>query len=475
MKKLLCILLSVLLVLPFAACGNSNDTAETDTGNGTDGAVTETETEAFFPDIEKKDYGEEFQMIGFHHPSMWYWVEGLTNEPLNDAIYEMSTRISDYLGVEFYYESTSEAGVFNTVSASIASGDDAYQACFLHPYIGYNAFIGNGYALDCAQLDQLDFDQPYWNKNVIENLAINDCYYILLGDLNKYILNILYANKNRLEAAQRQMPYESVRNGTWTWDEFYALSKDLYVDASGDGQRNLDDIYGFAALWDWNAASALQAAGFYVATRNEYGEFKLSIEEEKLVDFYTKLLEWSQSESVYLWKFADELNGTNMLSLLENRSYFTLEQLGTQYLSADFDVGILPLPKYDADQDNYRHVNWGSNIIVPTSVKNTEMVGDVLELRAYFSRELIQTAYYDTVLQYKVSNSADDREMVMLIWNTVVYDPGIAFCDGNMNLNNLVYLVSNGVQNKTMKIASYLKANSGPAQRGLDKIVYTTN
>ena len=111
-------------------------------------------------------------------------------------------------------------------------------------------------------------------------------------------------------------------------------------------------------------------------------------------------------ESVYLWSFGDRNNESVILDFLNGRSAFTLAALGTDFLEATFDVGVLPLPKYSEAQENYRHVNWGNNIVVPSSIRNTEMVGDVLELMAYYTSTIVHNAYYDTVLQYKVSNSS---------------------------------------------------------------------
>ena len=214
----------------------------------------------------------------------------------------------------------------------------------------------------------------------------------------------------------------------------------------------------------------MQAAGFYVAERNEEDQFTISFDEEKLIDFYDGLFAWAKDESTYIWDFAHAMSNTGTINFLDGRSYFTLEGLGTQYLSADFDVGILPLPKYDTAQDNYRHVNWGNNIVVPSSISNKDMVGDVLELQAFYARTLVQKAYYDTVLQYKVSNAPEDREMIELVYNTVGYDPGIAFLDGNLSLGNLVYMTCFGIHQNTKKIASYLKSNTKSAQKTLDNL-----
>ena len=472
MKKLLCLLLALLMVLPCTACANSGDDTETSAGTSD---VTEAETKEFFPDVQRTNYNETFQMIAMQRPvGEWYYAEELTNEVLNDAIYDMNQRVNDYLGVTIQYENLTNivtgGEVFTTVSPTIQAGDDAYQVCILHPYYSYNSFIGQNYAYDFYDLTSLDFDQAYWNKKVIDQLAINDHAYIALGDFCSYTLNILYVNKNLMKNAGRAMPYDKVRNGTWTEDEFVSITKELYIDKDGDGKRNNADIYGFAGMWDANGSAMLQASDIYVATRNEDGMFELSLDSTRLTDFYDKLFTWSKDESTYIWDYGNKFNTEKIAAFLDGHGYFTLEELGTQNLSADFDVGILPLPKYDVNQENYSHVNWGNNIVVPTTIKNPTMVGDVLEMMAYYSKTVVQQAYYDTVLQYKVSNAPDDREMVELIYDTVVYDPGIAFCDGNMGLWNLVYIACFGLtQNKT-KIASYLKSNSKTAQKWLNDL-----
>ena len=80
---------------------------------------------------------------------------------------------------------------------------------------------------------------------------------------------------------------------------------------------------------------------------------------------------------------------------------------------------------------------------------------------------MVQQKYYDEVLKLRVSDAPDDRDMVELIYNTIVYDPGIAFCDGNTALWNLVYLPCFAVHNNSQSIASYYKGNSRSAERWL--------
>lgn len=471
LKRVLTALLAGLLLLSASACAKSEDDPKETKGDSSTEASTE-----FFPSVEKQDYKKTFQMIGFGQPGDWYYAEERTNSVLNDAIYEMNVNIEDYLGVDMAYEQitsvTTGGEVFDKVRPHMMSGDDVYQLCILHPYYSYNSFIGGNFAYDFYQFENngyTDFSQNYWNRTVIDQLAINDHAYIALGSLCSYTLNVLYANKSLLDRAGRAMPYDLVRNGKWTLDEFTALTKDLYVDNNGDGSRNNADIYGFAGMWDANGSAFLQAADIFVARRNENDQFELCMNEgTRLVEYYDKLYEWSRDESTYIWSYGNKNNTSVTVPFLDNRSYFTLHALGTDFLEAEFDVGVLPLPKYDTMQKNYQHVNWGNNIVVPGTIKEEAMVGQVLELMAFYSGTLVHNAYYDTVLQFRVSNSPDDREMVQLIYNTVVYDPGIAFCDGNGQLWNLVYTTCFGLINNNKNIASYYKANSRAAQKWLD-------
>ena len=206
MKRWLAALLALLMILPLAACGeNAEEPASGE--NRTTAADSEAET-GFFPDVEKTDYqGEVFRMVGFNEPGTWYYAESMSGQEgslhiLNNTIYEMNTLVEEYLGVEIEYkfiDSVVTGGeIFDEVQPTIMSGDDTYQLCILHPYYSYTNFITQNYALDFHELPDLDMDQPYWNRNVMDQLSINGHAYIGLGDLCSYSINMIYCNKDLL-------------------------------------------------------------------------------------------------------------------------------------------------------------------------------------------------------------------------------------------------------------------------------------
>ena len=146
--------------------------------------------------------------------------------------------------------------------------------------------------------------------------------------------------------------------------------------------------------------------------------------------------------------------------------------LGSYLLDADFKIGILPMPKYDVAQENYSHVNWGHELMVPTTVKNREMVGQVLELMSYYSGTMVHEKYYDEVLQLRLSEAPDDREMVENIYNSIVYDPGMVYAEGaNGALYKLSYAFYFSVQEGRPNITSYYQSYAKSAQNQLDMLV----
>ncbi len=471
LKKPLALILAALMLLPATACATETDPQDTESVTT---AADETSDE-LFPNVDKQDYGgETFQMIGWTAPGYWYFAEEYQNGTknatiLNNTIYEMNTLVEDHLGVELAYETVTVVNgheIYDKVFPTIMGGLDSYQLCTLHAYYDYNNFISSNSALNLYELEDVNFDKPYWNREVIEMLTLNDHAYIGLGDLCSYSLYMVYCNKDKLADANLKVPYDDVRNGTWTLDKFTSMTTGLYVD-NGNGIRDELDIYGFAGQWDGEGNAFLQAADIYVAQKNADGDFELALYSDRFVEMYNKLYAWSQDESVLCWNFH---NPPYKVDFKKDQSYFTVSGLGTQYLDAEFQVGILPLPKYEVSQENYRHVNWGNNIIVPSSVSHKEMVGQVLEMMCYYSSKLVLPKYYDEVLQLRVSEQPDDRDMVELIYDTIVYDPGIAYSDGNSGLWNLVYITCFGIREGHESIASYYKTNSKTAQKALKKL-----
>ena len=470
--RTLAAILAALMILPCVACAaNDGDTSKT--GDVTTIANAESDT-SFFPDVEKRDYnGATFCLSGTDGKGSWYLADEYKSgdeniNVLNNTIYEMNTLIEDHLNVELVSGST--AGV--PVETAIMSSDDIYQALVQHAYWEVAPYISRNFVMDMNELDALDFSQFYWNGDIIEELSINDHVYVAVGDICQSELHMIYTNKDLMSTANIKMPYDQVRNGEWTFDTMSAMTADLYID-DGDGQRNNKDIYGFAGGWaDWGAVLP-QASDTFVASKNSDGGFDLSLYNDRTVEFYEKVFNWTQDESVKIWFFGSP--DSEHVDFANNQAYLHGSTLGPQYLSVEFKLGILPMPKYEVSQENYSHVNWGDEILVPTTVKNRDMVGQVLELLSFYSGTMVREKYYDEVLQLRVSEAPDDRDMVELIYNTVVYDPGMVYAHAGGSetgsIYPLIYTFYFCVEEGKPNITSYYKAYDKPAQKQINNLV----
>lgn len=483
-SRILPLILAALILISCTACAQTPEsTDDITTSASPSSTVAEEETGLPFPDLEKHDYeGEELLIISINNAGTWMYGDpdtygkGSGNEQIiNDVLYEMNTLVEDYLGIEIKYEYvqhvTGGKVIFDKVNPTILSGDDVYQACILPAYRNVAAFVTGNCCLDFYELEDVDLDQPYWNRDVMKSLEIADHAYIAAGDICKYQAWPIYVNKDKLADTGRQVPYEQVRNGSWTMDAFVSLTTELYAD-NGNGQVDNQDTFGFAGLWDVGANCFTQAAGVQIVTRHDDGTFEMTMYNDRFVNLYDKLYNWYKDEGVWLWQYNDREKENIFVNFLDKTAYFTQDSLGTQYLEADFSVGILPLPKYDTTQKEYAHCNWGDNLCMPSTVKNTAMVGQALELMAYYSRTMVMPRYYDDVLHLRVSDAPDDREMVELVFNTMVFDPGIAYCDGDASLFNLVYLPSSCILKNMESISSYYTHNEKSAKRFLEKKIY---
>ncbi len=470
--RILAAILATLMILPCVACATEgSEGTESTQAAETNGIEVDTE---FFPDIEKQDYnGATFCMAGTNGSGSWYLADeykssGENINVLNNTIYEMNTLVEEYLNVEMV--SGNSVGI--PVDTAILSAEDVYQTLVQHAYFEVAPYIIRNFVTDMNELSDLDFNQPYWRGDIIEELSINDRFYVAVGDICQSEIHMIYTNKDLMSTANIQMPYDQVRNGEWTFDALSAMTADLYID-DGDGQRNNQDIYGFAGCWaDWGAVLP-QAAGIFVASKNADGGFDLTLYNDRTVEFYETIFNWTENEGVKIWFYG--ASQEEEVDFTSNRVYLHGGILSAKYLGVDFKLGILPMPKYEVSQENYSHVNWGDEILVPTTIRNRDMVGQVLELMSFYSGTMVREKYYDEVLQLRVSEAPDDRDMVELIYNTMVYDPGMVYAhvggSDTGSIYPLIYTFYSCIADRKPNITSYYKSYEKSAQKQIDNML----
>ncbi len=126
--------------------------------------------------------------------------------------------------------------------------------------------------------------------------------------------------------------------------------------------------------------------------------------------------------------------GLGVTAFKENRGMFfgeVVSHIATLNAEMKGDYGIVPVPKYDVEQEHYR--TWthesGSTFSITSSAPaaDKEVLGQIMTAFAILSHQHVKPAYYDTVLTSRNMRDADSAEMMDLIFANRVYDMAFYF------------------------------------------------
>ncbi len=465
-KRILALLLAGLLTLSTVACSTTDEPPDETKDTSTTETVGEEDT-GYKPNIGTKDYDCEFMMTGIIETGVPSVVEESEGEPLADAVFERGVNIRDHLGVDLVWEKqddwiTYHEGIIRTIQA----GDDAYQLVMTHVYQGIPAFLSSGGVMDFEELPTVNLDAPYWSRDFMSELTINDRYLIGYNDFCLSTTNCFVVNKSIVERYNLKTPYQDVLNMTWTLDKLMSFASVVFED-NGDGEWNELDTYGIAGTGWVDMASFVTASDLKIVEKDESDLYQVAYENnsEKTLAMLEKLCEMYNDEYAYFYppfktnlalEFAE---GRTMLHLMETSALPDLR-------GAEFRFGVLPLPMYDEAQGEYRSLSWNGVLFVPTTVRDKNMVGDVMELLAYYTGP-VKTAYYEDLLGSKLAEAPEDAEMLEIIWNSQAGDVGliVSNLDG---LGDLVCMIPNlCIEGGVNQYASYLKKHTKVANRSL--------
>ena len=345
---------------------------------------------------------------------------------LTKAMYDRTVAVEERFGIDFEFVNVVPWGnIAGMVRQSVNSGADDYQLVFTCA-AGQVNLVNEGLYLRIDELPYVDLEKPWWNKQYIESVSLNeDAQYILFGDITYNTMQrttCVFFNvqllENRLGMTPEDM-YELVYDGEWTIDKFTELVSQVYED-DGNTVNDINDIHGLVYLdyvpFNWMAFSS----GLKFTTRDEDGYPTIDVNNEKTVDLLDKLCKlFFDNPAVYAAsttnrnEFADAFGAGKSLFCV-NRFYMTDWK---QFRDMKDDYGILPMPKYGKEIDGYHStveelVQWGA---VPVTVTDPVMVSAVAEALAYESRMRTTPAYYETTLKLKQTRDEASMEMIDLI------------------------------------------------------------
>ena len=479
--------LALIFILFFFSCNNGNtDDNEKNDNNGNAGQsdkgeeiVSEATTD--IPDnLPGKDY-EEYNFTIYMREMLPhksdFAAENIIGELINDAVYNRNKKIEERFNITIeliYYE-----GVDWTASGAqkvIKAGEDIYDMLALHGGGGF-LFAQNDLTFDLfTNMPYINFDAPWWAADTIKNLSAFGKLYCIAGDISHMGLSstgcILF-NKNLFESLNIAYPYSDVTDGKWTLDNFFSIIRSSAADLNGDGEMKIgDDRYGLEIRHDWDyPISVLYCGGDRVITISDDGTPVLSAYNERTIDIFDRFFDMMNSGAAYAYDYNNTGNYPTDTAFRAGHALFftTYMQDVINHRDLEYEIGILPLPKYDESTPKYyTNVDAGQNVFaVPITAGDTERTSIIIEALCAEGYRTIIPAFYDVSLKTKYSRDDESSAMIDYIKDGRVYDYGYF----NSTLaGDLAYIGQRLINTKDPNFTSFYEKNEGKVQKNIDAL-----
>ena len=443
MKRLTAVLLLLsMLAGTFAGCSDNSANSDEPAADNTttpsaEEAAEEEETVLTdgLPDTDMKG----FELNILHHSQEWLaWANNVleaeeqTGEILNDSIYNRTDVLQERFGAKIVTETRSQVGA-DVISQLAMSGDTSYDLCMT-----YDLWITGmiQYLADMQTLPYISLDEAWWNPYASSIFVIGGKQYAASGNFSLSVLSRAggYAfNQNIVSELNLTSPYEYVKNNQWTIDNMYAMADAANLDINGDGQQTSDDQFGIESSVKEHFLRMMFGSEVALITQDETGfpVFNLP-SDEVAVTKMQHILDLSSNGGWYNTT-SDNVDGTDAMmagTFKNGRCLFVTSN--PHSLSSirdyDFNVGFVPVPKYDENQERYYAPSFGAELsILPKSydANSIEYSGMLLEAMAFYTQQNIVPQYTETLVKSKYARDAESAEMLTICFDSIYFDFGI--------------------------------------------------
>lgn len=444
MKKKLCLFLAVLFmlsaVLGLTSCnkdggeGSEGETTVSTTGGDANG---DKEKDKLYSKLSTGDFGGyEFKILNAQsNYALTDIVPVDSPDSLSQAMIERNSVVKTKLNINIIEDSRpypsynvvqDEVRKFN--SAQTFEFDAVFNECAAQtPLAQEGAYL----ATEDYEV-YLDLSKPWWFGDAMDSLKIDGRTCELFGDFHLMYyesINGMTFNQKMFTENKVEFPYDLVREGKWTMAEFKEMATIFSENETGA------DCYGVVAPKSF-ASALITSSNFFLVEQDEEKVLRVYDNDDILVQIYTDILTFysSNGDEGSNWihpdysaetfksgafKVGKSIGGHGEL-FASGRAAFMNEATGAirAMRRCEFNYGIIPLPKYNTDQDKYVSFIYSgaASCGVPVTSPNLERTCTVLENLAAFSHKYIKDEYYEVVVQLRTVRDNDSIEMLDIMF-----------------------------------------------------------
>lgn len=440
MKQILCILVlifSLIVTAGTASCDASSD-EQPESASGepvTDTAAQETEV---FPDADYKGDTLEifYQYVSGSYYEDYLFRDQLTGEVVDDAIYNRNINLCQKYSIDLNFTEMGE-NIAAQVREVVMAGDTVDLVCMSSS--DEAALSVSGMLYDLNTFEYIDFTKPWWDQKITSQLSVKNHLYIAVSDISVTALNsanMIFFNKYLIDRYQLSDPYELVNANEWTFENFATAGRKVSEDLNGDGAMDDNDRYG---LLEMNTRWLMHGSNLHLTEKNAADEIVLAdLTGEHLIAVFDAIRGLTTDKTVST--AASNMKITADISAYSNQweytrfklfpeDHFLFMMCGIWVIDSglrtmEHDFGIVPIPKWSSDQENYC-MTVDPNIpmfSVPVTCGDTDETGMVLEYWSYLSHHSLYDAYYEITLKDKITRDNEAAGMLDIMRGNMSYE-----------------------------------------------------
>ena len=153
------------------------------------------------------------------------------------------------------------------------------------------------------------------------------------------------------------------------------------------------------------------------------------------------------------------------------RSAFLTAQMSvlSEYRDMEDSYGLVPLPKYDEEQEDYISQAGVSAqmLVIPVTVKDLSRTGNIIEALTHESYDSVMPVYYGVRVEQKGLRNEDSIEMLQLVRDNY----GLESAQVLGVTSDYINALTNMVQNQESNAASLAASNEATVMAKLDELL----
>ena len=438
------------------ACGDKTGDDVTTSVTGTTAEVTNPagekntlfDTEAF----KAKYEGEDVNILCWDSEHREFEVlktELSGSDPLLEGIYARNIHVSETLGVNLVWneqddDSGKAASMLQYVEMQADGGTPIDVIALYSRTAGLLSQKGHLLPVNYYS-EYINLENSWYPDALVEETNIKGNTYYVSGDISTNLLYLTYGfvfNKDVLESnpgigITSDDLYKLVEDQKWTLEEMYKLVGSYWVDADENGVKSVNDGVGLRSYNYHFDAIYVGSNMKYVVIDNTTTDPATLIQvasdytSQKAIDLSDTIGELMSSNYAYNDESCAKTFANNAIDISFISRVRDIQKIHDSE-NNDMSYGVLPIPKYDLAQEDYKCVAGNPLTLWGISADSVDydrevMAAAVIEISGYFAQTDTTEAIFETLFKGRYSEFPEDSESFDIIRRTTSFDIGRIF------------------------------------------------